>query len=304
MIGLQMVARKRKSSPAERTLLAPRGFGKHHPFGERRYREGMSEASPPNDRLKIFVSYSRREIATADKLVAAASGRRLPVTIDRRDLPFGEEWQKELADLIRAADTVVWLVSPTSVKSRWCGWELGEVLRLNKRLIPVVIDVVPPDGLPEIARPHPVAAGGRRLRCEEAPSGAGRGAEHGCAVAERAHAARRPRTPVDRPRDRASALLLRGVALKDAQAWADRKPSAAPPPSDEILELFSPAAGRRDSRQRAAIAAISSSRWSALAWRASPLCRAGSRFASSTSRKSNDSLRSSRAKRAPSSSRS
>ena len=57
----------------------------------------MSEASSPSDRLKIFVSYSRRELAIADKLVATLQVAGFTVTIDRRDLPFGEEWQKELA---------------------------------------------------------------------------------------------------------------------------------------------------------------------------------------------------------------
>ena len=42
------------------------------------------------------------------------------VTIDRRDIPYGEEWQKELTDFIRAADTVIWLASPASVISQWC----------------------------------------------------------------------------------------------------------------------------------------------------------------------------------------
>jgi hypothetical protein len=37
---------------------------------------------------------------------------------DRRDLPDGEEWQKQVADFIRTSDTVVWLVSPDSIASK------------------------------------------------------------------------------------------------------------------------------------------------------------------------------------------
>src|ERR1700741_2719431 len=90
-----------------------------------------SAASTQGDKLRIFVSYSRRDLVRADELVSTLEGRGFEVTIDRRDLPYGEEWQKELADFIRAADTVIWLVSPTSVKSRWCGWGLGEGLGLH-----------------------------------------------------------------------------------------------------------------------------------------------------------------------------
>jgi hypothetical protein len=71
-----------------------------------------------NDRLKLFISYARRDMETTDQLVAALEGEGFEVVIDRRDLPYGEEWQNELADFIRASDTVVWLVSRTSVRSR------------------------------------------------------------------------------------------------------------------------------------------------------------------------------------------
>ena len=84
------------------------------------------------DRLKLFISYSRRDMAAADALVAALEGEDFEITIDRRDLPYGEEWQNELADFIRGSDTVVWLVSPDSVASKWCNWELGEVGRLEQ----------------------------------------------------------------------------------------------------------------------------------------------------------------------------
>ena len=65
-------------------------------------------------------------MATADALVVALEANGFAVTIDRRDLPYGEEWQVELADFIRSSDTVVWLVSPESLASKWCHWELGD----------------------------------------------------------------------------------------------------------------------------------------------------------------------------------
>src|SRR5262249_12412753 len=52
-------------------------------------------------------------------------------------------------------------------------------------------------------------------------------------------------------RNRAQALLLRGSALMDAEAWQDRKPKAAPPPGDEILELRLARRGPATRRNRA-----------------------------------------------------
>src|SRR5262245_29582845 len=107
------------------------------------------------DKLKLFISYSRRDMTAAHARVAALESEGCEVTLDRRDLTDGEEWQKELGDFIRASDTVVWLVSPDSVASKWCNWELGEVGRLNKRLVPIRIREVAPEKLPEsLGRVH------------------------------------------------------------------------------------------------------------------------------------------------------
>jgi hypothetical protein len=75
-------------------------------------------ASEDGKRLKLFISYSRRDLAIADALVDALERSGFEALIDRRDLPYGEEWQKELSDFIRASDTVVWLVSRL-IKSDW-----------------------------------------------------------------------------------------------------------------------------------------------------------------------------------------
>jgi hypothetical protein len=103
----------------------------------------MAKAHPIASKLRVFISYSRRDHATADAVVEALGGRGFAVTIDRRDLPFGEKWQAELADFIRRSDTVVWRVSEPSIQSKWVNWELDEVSKLNKRLVPVMVGDAP-----------------------------------------------------------------------------------------------------------------------------------------------------------------
>jgi hypothetical protein len=80
---------------------------------------GVKGETGPSDALKIFISYSRADLETAERLVDSLLGNGFEVKIDVRDLPYGEEWQTELADFIAASDTVFWLVSPDSVKSKW-----------------------------------------------------------------------------------------------------------------------------------------------------------------------------------------
>jgi len=70
-------------------------------------------------KTKVFISYSRKDIAFADRLVAALEARGIEVKIDRRDLPLLEEWQRELLGFIQRADAVVLIVSPNSIGSKW-----------------------------------------------------------------------------------------------------------------------------------------------------------------------------------------
>jgi tetratricopeptide (TPR) repeat protein len=71
-------------------------------------------------------------------LVAALAERGFDAFLDKTDIAPGEPWQERLAGLIATADTVVFSVSPDSVASPVCGWELEESARLGKRIIPAV----------------------------------------------------------------------------------------------------------------------------------------------------------------------
>jgi TIR domain/YARHG domain len=101
-----------------------------------------------NKKLKAFISYSRRDLDFAQRVVMALENRGLAPRIDTRDLPTLEDWRRELAGFIREADAVVFIVSPNSIGSHECAWELDEVARRNKRLAPIVLERVPDDRIP------------------------------------------------------------------------------------------------------------------------------------------------------------
>ena len=71
------------------------------------------------------------------------------VWVDEDDIPPAAEWRDELAAGIRTAHTFVFVLSPDSVASEYCQWELAQAVSLGKRLIPVVIRPVdePPEEL-------------------------------------------------------------------------------------------------------------------------------------------------------------
>jgi hypothetical protein len=199
-------------------------------------------------KFKVFVSYSRRDAEAADRIVAALESLDFAVTIDKRDLPYGEKWQTELAGFIKAADAVLFLVSPRSVGSYWCRWEIAQVSAQSKRLIPVVLEAVALEDLPpEVQEVHllpwtPDAAG--------APG-----------IDELARILLTDRVWVqDHTRladlaftwlaeGRSPDRLLRGQALAAAEGWLSRRPAEAPPPSQVHLDFL--AASQLAAKRRA-----------------------------------------------------
>lgn len=212
-------------------------------------------ASRSEPALQVFISYSRRDMLTADRMVSELERAGFGVTIDRRDLPYGEDWLAELAGFIRLCDTVVWLVSPQSVRSRSCNWELGEVGRLNKRLVPVAIEHVDPADLPEqLGKIHLLPAEGTfdftahmKALCATLERDSVWLKEHTRLAMQALHWQRMSRQ---------ASFLLRGRALTEAEAWKDRSPRGAPSPSPQILDLIMSSRRERSRRTRRWVALL------------------------------------------------
>ena len=90
-------------------------------------------------KAKVFISYSRKDIAFADRLDAALKARGFEPLIDRTDIYAFEEWWKRVEALIGRADTVVFVVSPDAARPGTVALEEVEfAASLNKRFAPIV----------------------------------------------------------------------------------------------------------------------------------------------------------------------
>src|SRR5215813_979949 len=94
--------------------------------------------SPDRGKLRVFISYSRDDLEFANQLDAALKACGFECSIDREGISGGEEWKRRLGSLISEADTVVFVLSPTSARSPVCVWEVEEATRLGKRILPVI----------------------------------------------------------------------------------------------------------------------------------------------------------------------
>jgi hypothetical protein len=87
---------------------------------------------------KIFISYSRHDLAFVDRLEPALVARGFAALIDRQQIYAFEDWWQRLQSLITQADTVVFTLSPDSAASEICQREIAYAASLNKRFAPIV----------------------------------------------------------------------------------------------------------------------------------------------------------------------
>ena len=83
-----------------------------------------SATATPGNRAKVFVSYSRKDLAFAQMMVGALAKLGFDAFLDKMDIAPGEPWKERFAALIATADTVVFTVSPDwshhpSVRGNW-----------------------------------------------------------------------------------------------------------------------------------------------------------------------------------------
>ncbi|MBI5666431.1 MAG: toll/interleukin-1 receptor domain-containing protein [Chloroflexi bacterium] len=88
--------------------------------------------------MDVFISYSRRDKDFVRQLVKAFSDRQFDVWVDFEDIPFATDWWEEICSGIEGANAVVFVVSPDSLTSEYCGLEVNHALKNNKRLIPIL----------------------------------------------------------------------------------------------------------------------------------------------------------------------
>jgi hypothetical protein len=86
---------------------------------------GTEHAPAVAQKARVFISYSRKDMAFAERLAAALKMRGFEPLIDRSEIYAFEDWWKRLEALIARADTVVFVLSPDAVVSEFALKEVG-----------------------------------------------------------------------------------------------------------------------------------------------------------------------------------
>lgn len=195
-----------------------------------------------NRKTRVFISYARKDtLEFADQLAAALVACGFDPDLDREDIGGGEDWRARLTAMLIGADTVVFALSPGSLGSDICKWEVAEAERLSKRIIPIVAhpigQIAPPGRLSALNYIHmtadPMMPG----------SGFGSGLARLVAALNTDSEWLREHTRLGElasgwdAKGRPAHRLLTGADILDAKTWMARQPRGAPDPT-ELTRAF------------------------------------------------------------------
>jgi len=103
--------------------------------------------------VKVFISHSSADMWIAQRVCEDIAALGIDVFLDNKDLQTGDDFDHETNDHIRDSDEMIVLVSHAALKSNWVMIEFGAARVLQKRLVPILIDVAPNE-LPQPINRH------------------------------------------------------------------------------------------------------------------------------------------------------
>ncbi len=179
-------------------------------------------------KLKVFLSYSRLDFDFAEDLLEALKTCGFEPYLDKHDIAPGEPWEDRLERLIQAADSIVFVISPDSVASPRCAWEVEKAEKLGKRVLPVVWRAVTEAQTPErLRRLNYIFFEGAGRTFAKGLSDLARGLNTDIAWI-REHSRLGEMATRWEARDRSPSMMLRGVDITNAKTWLGRRPKEAP----------------------------------------------------------------------------
>ena len=92
-----------------------------------------------NMMTQVFLAYAQADIETMTNIRRSLWRQGFTVWSNKTDIPTGEAFKRAVNRGIEEADSLVYLLSPASLQSKYCQYELKYALALNKRVIPILI---------------------------------------------------------------------------------------------------------------------------------------------------------------------
>ena len=101
---------------------------------------------------QVFLSYSDKEREFMEKIAKTLMRESFTVWTNKTDIQTGTDFQEAVNRGIEEADNLVFLMAPSSLASEYCQQELTYALSLKKRIIPLLIQPLDLDQIPQELR--------------------------------------------------------------------------------------------------------------------------------------------------------
>ena len=201
-------------------------------------------------KAKIFISYSRKDMAFADRLEPALKANGFEVLIDRTEIYAFEDWWKRIETLITKADTVVFVLSPDAVASDVALKEVAFAASLNKRFAPIVVRRVNNKAVPEALRRLNFIFFDDAARFDENIERLAEALTTDIDwVRKHTEFGEQAQRWAEAGRPGPRGLLLRSPKLEDAERWIAARPQNAPPPTEATLAFVTESRKRSEERR-------------------------------------------------------
>ncbi|HEX2908956.1 MAG TPA: toll/interleukin-1 receptor domain-containing protein, partial [Phototrophicaceae bacterium] len=69
----------------------------------------------------VFISYSRKDKEFVRRLVKRLADQNYDVWVDFEDIPAATDWWAEICQGIEGSHTTLYVISPDSLESEYCG---------------------------------------------------------------------------------------------------------------------------------------------------------------------------------------
>lgn len=99
----------------------------------------MMQAGQPNP-PEVFISYSRRDTSVVKKLHRLLIHKGVRLWVDWENIPVASDWWAEIEEALQTVHTLIFFISSYSIKSKYCRLEVDLAQRLQKRIVPVLLN--------------------------------------------------------------------------------------------------------------------------------------------------------------------
>lgn len=99
-----------------------------------------------------FICYDREEVRQRDSVIRALARHCITAWTHDKDITKGAEYGKAIERGIEEADNFLFFLSPKSVRSEYCIKELKHAVKYHKRIVPLLIEELPAEDIPEEIR--------------------------------------------------------------------------------------------------------------------------------------------------------